>query len=199
MYTIIEDCSPYYIRFKFDGMDKIIDICRAELVNVERDQKFQAIDLSRDARLEILDLLPIAKDINLIKQRVSFFITPAGWKHIAHKDGYNHRVSINIPVQILDDECITKWYTDDELANYELEVMDPKLNKAMRNLPTCNTDSHSSIQSFVMRQDECVLFNTDVWHDFDNRNSTHERVILTLRPLDIGNVYFEDAKRLIFK
>lgn len=198
MYTIIEDCSPYYIRFKFNGMDKIIDICRTELAKVERNRNFQATDLSESACSLILNLLPMAQNVNLMKRRVSFFITQAGWKHFAHKDGYDHRISINIPIKILDDACVTKWYSDAELSEHQLEIMEPKVNKAMRNLPSCNTDLHTPLKSVVLQPDECVLFNTDIWHDFDNRLSKHERVVLTLRAINPGQIYFDDAKRMIF-
>ena len=47
---------------------------------------------------------------------------------------------------------------------------------------------------------ECILFNTDIFHDWDNQLSNNYRVVLTLRikqPLT-GKIYFEDAKKIIF-
>jgi hypothetical protein len=47
-------------------------------------------------------------------------------------------------------------------------------------------------------QGECILFNTDIYHDFDNRYSENERIILTLRPTFSQSITFEDAKQILF-
>ena len=47
-------------------------------------------------------------------------------------------------------------------------------------------------------QGECILFNTEIFHDFDNSKSKNERMVLTLRDVEPGNVYFEDVKKRLF-
>ena len=41
---IIEDCSPYYIRFTHDGINDLVDLCQsyvtAELLEKNKDEDF---------------------------------------------------------------------------------------------------------------------------------------------------------------
>ena len=43
-----------------------------------------------------------------------------------------------------------------------------------------------------------ILFNTDIWHDFDNTKSNNRRCILTLRVNNNDKTYFDDVKRILF-
>jgi len=48
------------------------------------------------------------------------------------------------------------------------------------------------------KPNECILFNTDIWHDFDNSQSTNRRMVLTLRVNNPSTFYFDDAKKALF-
>ena len=109
VYTIIEDCSPYYIRFKYDGLDELISfianqpIKQEDILNCIRDgNNYQHYNYNAEVSQQILDKLPMSKDIDFNVKRVAVFTTPPGGKCFAHKDGTAHRVSFNIPIQILD-------------------------------------------------------------------------------------------------
>jgi hypothetical protein len=46
-------------------------------------------------------------------------------------------------------------------------------------------------------QGECTLFNTKIFHDFDNTESSNIRVILALRFAD-SNLRFAGARKKLF-
>ena len=53
---------------------------------------------------------------------------------------------------------------------------------------------------FNLLTNECILFNTDIFHDFDNSQSSSTRVILTLRIDETirKKMYFDDVKNILF-
>ncbi|MFZ9646005.1 MAG: hypothetical protein ACO29M_04920 [Fluviibacter sp.] len=127
--------------------------------------------------------------------RVSLFVTQPGFYYRAHKDGLNHRYSINYTVKILDDKCVTSWYRDVDLQQYPIDNLS---NRTSRECAGFDKTKHSPMMSMTAVQNEVVLFNTDLFHDFDNSRSTNERMILTLRDIKPGMVYFDDAKSKLF-
>ena len=46
---------------------------------------------------------------------------------------------------------------------------------------------------------EAVLFNSDIFHDWDNSASSNRRVVLTLRHTLPNKVSFDDAKKILFE
>jgi hypothetical protein len=140
------------------------------------------------------------------EERVSFFISKPGLYYRAHKDGLDTRFSINYTVKILDDKCVTSWYCDDDLKDYQI---DPLSVESRRNPLTAVSSrecvgfvksNHIPTKTMIAKQGEVILFNTDLFHDWDNTTSVNERVVLTLRiakPLK-SKTYFEDAKRILF-
>ena len=199
-YTIIEDCSPYYIRFTHDGIDEIIDHLRtvyntSEFVRSSTwNSNFLHCLLSVNDGAKLLEQIPVANNMPFIKNRVSFFVSKPGLYYRAHKDGINHRFSINYTVEISDDQCITSWYDDDDLAEYNISTH----NNVSRECIDFDKSQHVPLKSMVARQGECILFNTEIFHDWDNTLSPNRRVVLTLRHEDTGNVYFDDAKKILF-
>ena len=197
MFTIIEDCSPYYIRFTHDDIEQIIDICQREMQSLQSVSEFTHHILNRSVSEEILNLTPMAAPLNLRLDRVSLFVTPPGYYYRAHKDGIENRMSINYTIQILDDECVTSWYSDDDLSNYPVQGLDWKWPLSRE----CNgfvKHRHTPLKSMTAVAGECILFNTDIFHDFDNSLSSNTRAVLTLRSVTPGKIYFEDAKRIMF-
>jgi len=197
MYTIIEDCSPYYIRFTHDGLDKIIDICKKGMEGVEFEQTFKHYKFPEEIRQEILATTPLSQSLDLNQDRASMFVTKGGRYYRAHKDGVHTRISLNYTVEILDDTCVTSWYSDDELSKYPLEGLDWQWPLS-REAKGFDKSKHIPLKSMTAKPNECILFNTDIWHDFDNSQSINRRMVLTLRVNDVANFYFDDAKKALF-
>jgi len=196
MFTIIEDCSPYYIRFTHDNIEQIIDICQGEMQSLQSVSKFTHHILNRSVSEQILNLAPMTTLLDLRLDRVSLFVTPPGYYYRAHKDGLENRMSINYTVQILDDKCVTSWYSDEDLASYTTAGLDGKI--ASRECEGFVKQRHTPLKSMTAIPGECILFNTDIFHDFDNSLSSNTRAVLTLRSVTPGKIYFEDAKRILF-
>jgi hypothetical protein len=144
----------------------------------------------------LLNLTPISKDISLTNKRVSYFQTDPGLYYRAHKDGLDNRFSINHTLKVLDDKCITSWYSDDDLKDYSIDNLESKWSRECDGFIKQN---HTPLKSMTALQGECILFNTEIFHDWDNSQSTNERVVLTFRSSTPDSVYFEDAKKILFE
>jgi hypothetical protein len=207
MFTIIEDCSPFYIRFTYPGIEKVIDKCNYLLDNYKFDHdRFLTVDDITGK--DIIDTTGLEPNLSLMPHRVSMFYTNGGYKSPVHKDGSNHRISINYGVRILDDKCVTSWYPDVIAPSYTPEFVDlterhkvdgVKAAKVIdsREFQEFDENKHKPIKNFTMRQGEAVLFNTDIWHRWNNRSNA-ERCILTLRIKKPGDFFFKDGKKALF-
>jgi hypothetical protein len=196
MYTIIEDCSPYYIRFTHNGLDNVIDICKQGMEGVELKNSFTHYKFPPEIRQKVLSSTPLTQSLDLDQTRASMFVTNGGRYYKAHKDGYSNKISLNYTVEILDDKCVTSWYSDKDLAGYEIEGLD--WIGASREAKGFNKTKHTPVKSMTAKSNECILFNTDIWHDFDNSLSTNRRMVLTLRVKNNETFYFDDAKKALF-
>jgi hypothetical protein len=208
-YTIIEDCSPYFIRFTYDGLDTF----NSYVLNLYDKQVwpdnstphapgFAHHKFDPTIGREILDQSVISEEIIFNQHRVSVFKSSPGTYYRAHKDGADHRVSINYTLRILDDKCVTSWYDDGDLAQYDEEkiVLKKLNNKIMaRECVGFVKKNHTPLKSMVAKVNECILFNTDIFHDWDNTESLNDRLILTLRSPNPGSLYFDDVKKLLFE
>jgi len=197
MFTIIEDCSPYYIRFTHNGIEKVINDCLKFIEGKTFPNKFTHHKHLEHHAEQILDNTGMTNLFNFNKNRVSLFVTQPGFYYKPHKDGPDHRFSINYTVKILDDKCVTSWYSDEELKNYPIEALGGIGNWWSREVKGFIKDKHTPLKSMVARQGEVILFNTDMFHDFDN-NSLNDRMVLTLRVINPGAMYFDDAKNILF-
>jgi hypothetical protein len=195
MYTVIEDHSPYYMRCRHPGQEEIIRLCQEELVRVGPVDCFTHHRVNQDLSEQIVSLIPIHREANFIMHRVSLFITPPGWYYRVHKDGADNRCSINYTVQIQDDLCSTRWYSDEELQNYPLVGLAWK--NQSREAQGFVPEQHPPVAKMTARPNECILFNTEIFHDFDNRASPNQRTVLTLRLKNPGDKYFDQVKQMI--
>jgi hypothetical protein len=194
MFTVIEDCSPYYIRYTHDSLDDIINISSDSISNVEFKEPFTHHVLPSDVSNELIKLNPLSQVVELKKKRVSMFVTKPGYYYRPHKDGAATKVSINYSVKILDDKCKTSWYSDAELSSYSLDVE----TLYSRELNGVDRYKHKPLKSLVVKPREVVLFNTNIWHDFDNSESTNDRMVLTFRCVDLS-INFDHIKSFILK
>ena len=197
MYTIVEDQAPYYIRYQHPGQEQIVKICREYLAGMDPVHRFTHHRVDPVTAQRIVQLVPISQHLPIMMERVSLFITPPGWYYRAHKDGADHRCSINYAVEILDDACTTHWYTDaDVLPHYPLTGL-AEQNQS-REAQGFDPKRHTPVCSMTAKPHDIILFNTDVFHDFDNTQSTNQRVVLTLRFRRPGRHYFDDIKKRMF-
>jgi hypothetical protein len=196
VYTIIEDCSPYYIRFTFDGLSNIIKYAGSQTASDIKQYKGYSHDtLSYSSSNTIISMLPMSKEIDFNVKRVAVFTTVPGGGCGIHKDGINHRMSLNIPLEILDSQCITNWYTDAELKDTQL-VGDTVYSRNVH-LDYTTMNKFAPVKTMVAKPDEMLLFNTDIYHSWDNTNSGNKRKILTLRATAPESVFFDDVRKIL--
>jgi hypothetical protein len=120
-------------------------------------------------------------------------VSEAGFYYGAHKDGLSMRFGINYPVEILDNECITSWYSDSIADNCQID----NLNGRSREVVGFEKNSNTPIYTSVLKMGAPVLFNTNIFHDWDNTNSKNRRMVLTLRSSNT-EMSFDMAKSILF-
>ena len=195
MYKIIEDCSPYYIRFTHPEIENVISICKRVVAQTNYTAGFTHQILERPIADQILNLIPMSKQLRFLRHRVSMFITQPGHYYRAHKDGLNFHIGINYTINILDSDCIVNWYSDEELKDYPIDNL---FGKKSREADGFDRKKHTPLKSTTFIEGECILFNTEIFHDVDNTASSNQRVILTLRLAYPEKIFFEDAKKILF-
>ena len=197
MYTIIEDCSPYYIRFTFDGLKNIINyIINQTPVNVVNYSTYSHDTLNLPAAETIISMLPMSNKITFNINRVAVFTTPPNGGCGVHKDGSHDRTSFNIPIEILDNNCITSWYSDEMFEGFPILEKSNYSRNVYRDYKTMN--KFKSVKTMTAQPNEMTLFNTEIYHSWSNYNSSNTRKILTLRSVNAEELYFNDAKKILF-
>lgn len=207
-YTIIEDCSPYYIRFKYDGIQEVVDYCKNVAVDPTKAvEQFTHQRLLEEQAKPLIDIIPFFEIVDLRKDRVSLFTVQPGHKAYIHKDGLDMKFGINYAVTILDDKCVTRWYDESDMAMYDesLKVLTHYdnntsgiANGTYRELAKADSTKHDPVKQMTVQQNDLILFNTDIYHDYDNTQSTNHRVVLTLRPARGVELTFGEVKQLLF-
>lgn len=193
--TILEDCSPYYIRFTHEGIEDVLNFVRNRIPETKNFSNFKHYRLLPYDSKELCSKLPFKEQLNLMIHRMSLFISKPGLYYRAHKDGLNHRFSINYTIKIMDDKCVTSWYSDEDLKNYKIDNLS---TNSSRECIGFNKRNHIPIKTMIAKQGECILFNTEIFHDWDNTQSENERIVLTLRVNNPDKIYFDDAKKILF-
>lgn len=202
-YEIIEDCSPYFIRYKHTGSDKIINWCKeykARYIDTKAHKlKFMHIKFPKELGTMFLNNIYGSKELELMEQRVSMFITQPNFYYRPHRDGLAIKTGINYHVDIRDDLCVTSWYNNEDFAGRPIDNL---ANNSSREIADYNRNLEKDIikpaKSMIAKQGEVVLFNTDYYHDVDNLNSPNERTILTLRSSLFEKLDFFDARMKLF-
>jgi len=202
-YTILEDHSPYYVTFTYPGFEDVVDYCR-NFKYYWAPEKVTA-NFTHWALPQGIGQLVLKKsrlpDLGYLENRVSLFITKPGGYYPPHKDAGDHRVSINYPIQILDQNCTTQWYSDEQLDAWPINTELARAGMSRESLDFQHLDKEKLIPSknVCFQEGSCILFNTDIFHDFDNSQSKHVRVMLTIRLQNPGEMYFDDLKETLFK
>ena len=193
MYTIIEDCSPFYIRFKWEGIEELINFIATRPIQVTDGHKragYVHYNFDLGTATQILNRLPLPIKIN--DTRVALFITPPGGKSTIHKDGKAARYSINLTIVVPDDKCITNWYSDESLKEFK------KKNDDYSRIVVNYNIQPTTIKTMSAVANECILFNTDIYHSWDNTKSSDQRIVLTMRDINVETVSYDEAKQILF-
>lgn len=201
MYTIIEDCSPYYIRFKWEGLQEVISsISQQPLEKEEKYPGYQNQWLTIEAAEKINAALPF-NNLGLRLTRFCIFDTyPDGGMGI-HTDGWTteagintNEIGINIALEILDDKCITAWYDHDQFKDWPATTTSWSKN-ILRDWRKAAT--YPTVKTTNMRPGEAILLNTAIYHNVWNKHSPNNRKVLTLRPKN-NIIPFAEIKKIMF-
>lgn len=198
VYQLIEDCSPYYVRFNHDGISDIVRICQEELLKISIKTPFTPHVLSYKVSKLILSYVPFAH-LNFLQDRLSLFISKPGYRHFVHKDGLNTSVGVNYGINILDDDCSTNWYSDETCEKYKDKISaNLPYNRARILTEDFKKENEVPLKTTIAQQSECMIFNTEIFHDWDNSQSKNTRVILKLRLAEEDGFSVEDMKKILF-
>ena len=195
---IIEDCSPFFIRFKHKGANEVIDLCRKFGWNHYDSWKHYTYPIEYGEKIAQHVPFKDALDISL-PYRATMYITPPRYKNVVHKDNWDVRWSINYTVHIKDADCITSWWDESATTKYDwlkTDMVDRKIQS--RVIRDFDFKNEVPLKQMTAIEGEVLLFNTDIWHNWDNSRSSNERVILTLRTKSPADFYFDDAKKILF-
>lgn len=176
-YKVIESCCPYYIRFSFEGLQDIVNYALSVVPETTVTHHGYTHEFfSKECADKLFSMLPMSDVINF--KRASIFTTPPDGGCGAHKDGIDHKVSFNIPLQVLDNNCETYWYTDHWFLNSNVETHGGYTRNAFPNWRDLNQFVPS--KTMVAQPGEMILFNTDIYHAWHN-NSVNTRRMIVLR------------------
>lgn len=210
-YKIIEDCSPYCITFTFLGITEVVEYVKSQRQNILVDEiaaskshmpdNYHHLTFDSNIGTNILKMLPMYNQFNWNADRVSIFSTLPNRASSIHKDGDNTRFGINIPLIILDDKCVTSWYADETFGKLPIEG-EPYTRKIYWDKYNYGNssgiyDGISKLKQMTLKPNEMILFNTDIYHSWDNK-SDNIREVLTLRVMDPHLMYFDQAKEILF-
>lgn len=199
-YVIIQDASPFFIRYTHASCAEIIDMCafnKRTLVDSlgVSPPSFNHFKFPAVVGADIIAKIPGADSLHLLRERVSLFITQPGRYYRPHKDGLNLQAGINYNVDIRDECCETSWYADEVMAGRPIDTLNGR-SREIADFTQRERLTTPRLCSMTARQGEAVLFNTDFFHDFDNSTAQHERTILTLRSKDPNFNFFSVRNRL---
>ena len=201
-FKIIEDCSPYYIRYKHTTSNEVISLCLDQKKSIvdpmHEKRKFMHCRLDESVGIKILEKVYCEKELNLMRQRVSLFVTQPGHYYRPHRDGMDTPMGINYHINILDDKCITSWYNNTVFDSRPIDTKGNVSREIADYDRSLEKDIIKPVKSMIAVQGEAVLFNTDLYHDVDNTVSNNERTILTLRSTKLGELDFFKARKILF-
>jgi hypothetical protein len=202
-FEIIEDCSPYFIRYKHTGSDEVIAMCKEKKSSyvdlLPRKLKFINYRLPELVGTEILNNVYGAKELSLNTKRVSLFVTQPQHYYRPHRDGLAVPMGINYNVDIADDKCVTSWYDTNAFIGRPIDNLPSNSSREIADYNRrLEKDTIRPVKSMTAKQGEVILFNTDLFHEVDNTNSPNERTILTLRSTLFEKLNFLQARKILF-
>lgn len=196
-YKILEDASPYYVRFTHIGIENIKKLCLEYVSNISFTSGFTHYRYPANKAIKILNKVPLSKKVWFDQNRVSMFVTNPGHYYNPHKDGTTTWYGLNYPIQVLDDKCEVSWYSDEDCKGYTFEP-DLYYRGVGRECMGFDKTKYKPLKTLKAFENECILFNTEIFHDFDNTKSPNTRMLLTLRDAKPKEVTYDDVKKIIF-
>jgi hypothetical protein len=193
---IIEDCSPYYIRFRHDNSDEIIKILQELTVLHKRPNNSFTHYLTADEQYNVTSLGPLKDNPEMIR-KMAIITVPPGVVSLIHIDVKWH---LNyIAFQDDANPAVVNWYNSDLFSNYTLEYLthgkqwipvgyDPRVDD-----PKAAYTPPEAIVTAKFLQGDVVLFNSALFHDFQNRSPITDRSIMISVPAD-PDLTFDQAK-----
>lgn len=193
--VIIEDKSPFYIRYSHDNIDEIVTLCKSIEITSPHGSNplFTHHRISADIATNIISFVPKFKELEMNSNRVSLFVSKPGLRYVPHRDG-THKIGINYTIDIRDDKCKTNFYLSEDMDEYEIDT----IGGLTYNIVGFEPGTKTPIHTMTAVRNEAILFNTEIFHDWDNSTSDNERHILTLRSMYPGKIDFYQAKKILF-
>lgn len=189
----LEDSSPHFVRFTWDSLPQLVSQIQRLPLRPALSTRYSAYthwNYDPESARTILRQLPLPPELALREDRVALFATPPGRTSRIHRDGRDIQFGVNIAVRVQDDRCVTSWYSDQSLADQPQETTDYTQSVRSERVPTPE-------KTMVLGPGEAVLFNTRRFHQWNNADSTHHRMVLTLRSQDPA-IDFERARQMLF-
>lgn len=190
---IISLVAPYYCVVEHENQQQIIDYAQQLLADGDfefsrGDHNFRHQRLKKTDCQTLLNWSPLTKIKTGLKPYASIFSTGPGHYYRAHKDGQNIRAALNYIIEVHDSCCVTSWYDDQIETHYQID----RLGGVSRELQNFQKQNHRAQCSQIFSQNQCVVFNTDIYHDFDNTSSANSRHVLTLRFSEPHDLHWHD-------
>jgi hypothetical protein len=208
-YKIIEDCSPYYIKFTYDGIEDLINFVKTQPLDLDNGRKYDSYIhyfFPLEIGQEIVKQFPLSSKLRFKRKRAALMVMQPGKFMYPHKDSPAELCSFNLPIKVSDEECIVSWYADEEFKDCtvldSLSLINPEKTYSRRIVPAqYSKKSRIPVMQLRLKLGEFVLFNTTIFHSVDNTTSKNDRVILALRLIEDTEklVTFEDAKSALFE
>jgi hypothetical protein len=185
---ISQDNSPYFLKFNLDNVNLRLSEFKSILPKYlfeddVSDKLYHIYDLSKFEINHFFNLIPL-NDITEWHDIVRVVSVKKGFVGPLHKDGINAKSSINIGIHVKNSDCTTYWF-DDEKINIKSESKKMELdgkNINSRNADGIDWRNIEPSAKTVLEQNELILFNSNIYHTWDNLTGENARVTLKLRP-----------------
>ena len=229
--SIIENASPYFVRFTHEGIDKIIDLCLSIIQQnkgtvytqyvenlethvdwfptdiSEYEHDLTVIKLDQESIEQIIDLIPWKNEVFDFKNGVIFIMkTGPGWRQTIHKDRSDF--GLNYVLYVADDKCITTFYNEQDVkAENKTAELEKANAAALANPETAarevnprrftlgvDPDELTPVKTYIAKQGEAMLLNTDIYHTWHNDSPNHRYLLGIRLGAEDLRVSFDEAK-----
>ena len=193
-FKIIEDCSPYYIKFTYpeyaEDFKLMKDISDTLTFSPWRYDKpttinYHAANLDKKQKDYISENNECAKVLGL--KMCGFNMTGKHGLGAIHLDRNKLGpcpYKVMYGVKILDDTCVTSWYNSEDVTPVDNFYIDN------------DTPEPTPVATTILTVNEAVLFNTGIYHKWVNYG-TNDRILSNFYDPS-GTTTFEEAKNILF-
>jgi hypothetical protein len=206
-YTILEDCSPYYVRFTHPDIDKIVAICQAQNIDAVgpeipatrvgiRPSNFKTVRLDAASSAGIAPCLPW--DSTFPNSVYTLFVSDPGLQFPIHKDAAADNFGINYVVQVQDNGSKTHWYDEADITSHITVAYNT--DSIVSRTVTTGDYKPTPIKTLAYEPGvaQGVLLNIGMYHSFENTSATNRRIIMITRCPSNSQYDFATAKKMMF-